>query len=176
MGPSGVIDFIQPLSSAGPDQSHVIAADDPADPYAVRGGPPAYLETHGVRYVPASTATASSLQTESASELVAMSKPFDEEEEEEEEPGISDSDLNSRVDERIKHFLNRSRGQPHSAPRMHAKAARLETDTLQKHTAMTARLEALHEQMLAQSKPSRMQAQPPEPAPSRRTNPLAYDW
>jgi len=117
MGPSSVIDFVHPVSMAqegggyGPNCS--VSMEEALDPFAVKGGPPAYLEAQGVRYVPAMPDTPNvddeypddaplpPLQKPRA--LVPMNRPY---ETLKEPTKISEEDLNARVDERIKHFLD----------------------------------------------------------------------
>jgi len=171
MGPSGVIDFIQPLSATpGQEQSHLVAADDaPVDPYAVRGGPPAYLEAHGVRYVPEAVSASSPMESEAHSELVSMAKPYDEPQE---ELGITMEDLNSRVDDRIRHFMQRSRSSTRGAnERLEELHANIQAaaKTTPKQPDWSKRLEAVQANMQAQAKVRIA-------APVRRIRPTDDDW
>ncbi len=172
MGPSGVIDFIQPLSAVpGQEASHLVAADDqPVDPYAVRGGPPAYLEAHGVRYVPeAVSASGAAMDAEARPELVSMARPYDEPQE---ELNISAEDLNSRVDDRIRHFMQRTRGATKSAnERLEELHANMQSQAKRgaPRQDWSKRLEAVQSGMETQAR-TRMAA------PAQRANPVDYDW
>lgn len=108
--PFGVIDFVDNgcmQATGGGLAAHAGAAHaNPAHPGVV-GGPPAYLEAHGIRYVPSA-----SLESDSASPMsadpaatdygisasakqVAAAAPA----------SVSQRELNSRVDSRIRKFM-----------------------------------------------------------------------
>ena len=194
MGPSGVIDFIQPLSTSATGQdasssSHLVAADDPSlvDPYAVRGGPPAYLEAHGVRYVPeAATAAAMIDAEERASDLVSMARPYDGPRDD--IAGMSDDTLTARVDDRIRHFMQRSRSATQGAnerlAELHANMDAEKPDACR--AEWTERLNALQKEMETQTqrkkmeapgRPKKMEAQARQTSarPQQRTRP-DFDW
>lgn len=94
MSPFGVIDFVdnqcvQPAGIAG-------AAGPGLSPAGVVGGPPAYLDAHGIRYVPAAALEADAGQEQAAP--APRSAPH-------EAAPISQRDLNSRVDDRVRKFI-----------------------------------------------------------------------
>ena len=173
MGPSGVIDFIQPLSAVpGQDQSHLVAADDtPVDPYAVRGGPPAYLEAHGVRYVPEAVSSSPGMEAEAHSELVSMAKPYDEAHD---ELGITMDDLNLRVDDRIRHFMQRTRSSTRGAnerlEELHANMQAAVKPAI-KRQEWSKRLEAVQANM--EEAQTKIRSAAPV---QKRLNPADYDW
>lgn len=94
MSPFGVIDFVdnQCLSSA--------AAGGLAHAAGVVGGPPAYLDAHGIRYVPAASLEGGMDSPEAAPQLVPMGRSAAA------DPApVSQGELNSRVDSRIRRFM-----------------------------------------------------------------------
>ncbi len=100
----GIIDFIDaPMAGL-----QTAAAAVP--PGMVVGGPPAYLEAHGIRYVPASVLGA---ETASASAEAPESAPEPLESVDAEPTYVSQQELEARVDDRIRRFMNRA---PSSRP------------------------------------------------------------
>ena len=100
----GIIDFIDaPMAGL-----QTAAAAVP--PGMVVGGPPAYLEAHGIRYVPASVLGA---ETASASAEAPESAPEPLESVDAEPTYVSQQELEARVDDRIRRFMNRT---PSSRP------------------------------------------------------------
>jgi hypothetical protein len=91
LSPFGVIDFVenQGLQAQG---GHL--------PGSVVGGPPAYLEAHGIRYVPNSTLETCAADHAPIESLVPMSRDASGS-----SGVVSKRDLESRVDERIRKFM-----------------------------------------------------------------------
>lgn len=104
--PFGVIDFAE---------NHMLQAAA-----GVVGGPPAYLEAHGIRYVP--TTLSSSCEQQQLDSLVSMSDmglPHPSSLESAVAP-VSPRELNSRVDSRIRRFMSMqspTQGAPREDPR-----------------------------------------------------------
>lgn len=98
--PFGVIDFVDnhclQAAAGAAAPLHAAAAPHPG----VVGGPPAYLDAHGIRYVPAA-----SLEAGAAEELAAP-QPL-----KSDAQVVSRYDLESRVDDRIRQFM-RARAEP----------------------------------------------------------------
>jgi len=94
MSPFGVIDFVDNQCLSTP-------AAAPGQPVGVVGGPPAYLDAHGIRYVPSA-----SLEAEIPEELVPMSRSALPD-----PTPVTQRELNSRVDERIRRFMSENGGQ-----------------------------------------------------------------
>jgi hypothetical protein len=94
IGPYGMVDFAD-SSVAGLHAS-------PA-PGGVVGGPPAYLEAHGIRYIPSAP---TELDSRCGSDSMESS-PVDME-----SSYVSPEELNSRVDDRIKQFMQTSSAAP----------------------------------------------------------------
>ena len=94
MSPFGIIDWAE-NGHAQPCQG--LASQ--AAPGSVVGGPPAYLDAHGIRYVP--TASLDSIEepeVSAPSQLVPMGRSADPQ-------PVSQKELDSRVDERIRRFM-----------------------------------------------------------------------
>jgi len=91
LSPFGVIDFVE---------NHGLQSQAGHMPGGVVGGPPAYLEAHGIRYVPDSTLEAGAEERARSEALVPMSR---------EASGatavVTKRDLESRVDDRIRKFM-----------------------------------------------------------------------
>ena len=103
----GIIDFID-APMAGLQTAAAGAAAVP--PGMVMGGPPAYLEAHGIRYVPASMLGA---ETASFASVEALDSSPDSAESLDAEPTyVSQQDLEARVDDRIRQFMRRTAGGP----------------------------------------------------------------
>lgn len=98
IGPYGVIDFAD---------SPTVGLLASSAPGGVVGGPPAYLEAHGIRYIPSSSTNPdenSSSSLSSAVDLDAESSSLS--------SYVSPEELNSRVDDRIKQFMQTSSSAP----------------------------------------------------------------
>ena len=101
LSPFGVIDFVDNhCLQAAAAPLHAAAAPHPG----VVGGPPAYLDAHGIRYVPAA-----SLESGAAEELAAP-QPL-KSDAQPQRAQVSHYDLESRVDDRIRQFM-RARAEP----------------------------------------------------------------
>lgn len=99
MSPFGVIDFVDNQCGMG-------AAAAPGVPGTVVGGPPAYLDAHGIRYVPSGALEAADACPEDPvdlqNSLVSMARSASS------EPApVSQRELNSRVDDRIRRFMSK---------------------------------------------------------------------
>lgn len=93
MSPFGVIDWAENGHALG------AAAAVPGQPGVV-GGPPAYLDAHGIRYVPNSSIEPLECSDEPSDQLVPMARSAGS------DPApVSQRELNSRVDERIRRFM-----------------------------------------------------------------------
>ena len=97
MSPFGVIDFVDNQCGMG-------AAAAPGVAGSVVGGPPAYLDAHGIRYVPSGALEAADACPEDPADLqkslVSMGRSASS------EPApVSQRELNSRVDDRIRRFM-----------------------------------------------------------------------
>jgi len=98
----GIIDFID-APTAGLQSAVVGAAAVP--PGMVVGGPPAYLEAHGIRYVPASVLGAETV----SSSVEAPDSVSESLESADAEPTyVSQQELEARVDDRIRKFMSRT--------------------------------------------------------------------
>ena len=99
MSPFGVIDFVDNQCGMG-------AAAAPGVAGSVVGGPPAYLDAHGIRYVPSGALEAADACPEDPADLqkslVSMGRSASS------EPApVSQRELNSRVDDRIRRFMSK---------------------------------------------------------------------
>lgn len=136
LSPFGVIDFADNhcLSAAA-------AVPAQAVPGSVVGGPPAYLDAHGIRYVP--SAGLESPAADAQDQLVPMSRCA-----EGPEPaagGVSQHELNSRVDERIRRFMAAKAEDPRGLQslREDLRATRLQAERDLDWEARRSRLEAV---------------------------------
>lgn len=93
--PFGVIDFVD---------NHCLQASAAAlpSPAGIVGGPPAYLEAHGIRYVPQAIleSPAAEADPKSAPAPVAVDA----------RPPVSHYDIESRVDDRVRQFMRERAG------------------------------------------------------------------
>ena len=94
LSPYGVIDFAE----------NSISSMQMAPPGGVVGGPPAYLEAHGIRYVPSGVAEPDCVPDPMDASLVPMRA----QDLGMESSYVSPEELNSRVDDRIKQFMQTS--------------------------------------------------------------------
>ena len=137
----GIIDFIDaPMAGL-----QTAAAAVP--PGMVVGGPPAYLEAHGIRYVPASVLGA---ETASTSAEAPEFAPESLEGVDAEPAYVSQQDLEARVDDRIRRFMNRTPSRPESARTVSggpSKGEPVRTASIASRAEdVRARLQALREQ------------------------------
>ena len=96
--PFGVIDFVaNPCVQPGP----AVGASVVNGP--VVGGPPAYLEAHGIRYVPSAALEAELQAAPSEAQEPALKSSVQAEK-------VSQRELESRVDDRIRRFMSDKRG------------------------------------------------------------------
>jgi hypothetical protein len=92
MSPFGVIDFVD---------NHCLSAAAPVHAAGVVGGPPAYLDAHGIRYVPAASLEGGMDSADAGPQLVPMSRSAAA------DPApVSQGELNSRVEDRVRRFMS----------------------------------------------------------------------
>jgi hypothetical protein len=98
----GIIDFVDsPTLSAAPSAGGGLSSSVP--PGVVIGGPPAYLDAHGIRYVPASTLDAGDDAVAPPTSAPPVVAPVPEEEAP--RAYVSQRELDARVDTRIRQFM-----------------------------------------------------------------------
>jgi len=102
VNPFGVIDFAENHPS--------LLMQSSAVPGGVVGGPPAYLEAHGIRYVPCDQALDSSLVPMSSGDTTYSGGGGSLETTASVVTPVSPRELNSRVDSRIRRFMSASSG------------------------------------------------------------------
>jgi len=120
LSPYGVIDFASNAASAAAADP-LMSAMMPSG--AITGGPPAYLEAHGIRYVPSMDhhlGSETSAYDPNPLLVPMMGDPDGSGPLESSPTGpavyVSPHELNSRVDERIKRFMDMQQQAPLSAP------------------------------------------------------------
>lgn len=98
LSPFGVIDFADNHLASHTNLSTLTSLTN----LSATAGPPAYLEAHGIRYVPSMAAEANiATDYTSPENYVSMSKDASKD-----PVVVSQRELNSRVDDRIKRFLS----------------------------------------------------------------------
>lgn len=101
LSPFGVIDFADNHLAT----SSSLATLTSLASLSASAGPPAYLDAHGIRYVPVMAAEAAQGMDSPAGSFVPMSRDAGSE-----PVVVSQRELNSRVDDRIKKFLKPESG------------------------------------------------------------------
>lgn len=93
--PFGVIDFVD---------NHCLQASAASlpSPAGIVGGPPAYLEAHGIRYVPQAILESSAAEVDSKSAPAPVAVDA--------RPPVSHYDIESRVDDRVRQFMRERAG------------------------------------------------------------------
>jgi hypothetical protein len=99
--PFGIIDFAE---------NHPSLLQSSAVPGGVVGGPPAYLEAHGIRYVPCDQALESSLVSMASGDTYSGGGGGSLDTTASVVAPVSPRELNSRVDSRIRRFMSGSSG------------------------------------------------------------------
>jgi hypothetical protein len=112
MSPFGVIDFVDNQCGAAPA---------PLAASGVVGGPPAYLDAHGIRYVPTAALESPEECADDPQQLVSMARGAAPE-----SAPVSHQELNSRVDDRIRRFMSQKADL--SSLREDIRASRLRAD------------------------------------------------
>ena len=102
VSPFGVIDFAENHPS--------LLMQSSAVPGGVVGGPPAYLEAHGIRYVPCDQALDSSLVPMSSGDTTYSGGGGSLDTTASAVTPVSPRELNSRVDSRIRRFMSAQQG------------------------------------------------------------------
>ena len=119
--PFGVIDFAENHPS--------LLMQSSAVPGGVVGGPPAYLEAHGIRYVPCDQALDSSLVPMSSGDTTYSGGGGSLDTTASAVTPVSPRELNSRVDSRIRRFMSAQQGSaPAGAGGMRAAYGRQDDD------------------------------------------------
>ena len=141
--PFGIIDFAE---------NHPSLLQSSAVPGGVVGGPPAYLEAHGIRYVPCDQALDSSLVPMSSGDTTYSGGGGSLDTTASAVTPVSPRELNSRVDSRIRRFMSAQQGST-SAGGMRAAYGREDDD--EHHAGVNERLRNLRRECEAASSSSR---------------------